>query len=285
MKSTPNAIRSSNMMFFQQACFAVAVISCLFSISADAFSVVPAAKTITAYQQQLERPISVSAGKTLSSSQLYMIDPISLGVAVGSAAVGAFSGAMSQESKLKKLEREHIETAKMALLEKELEIVHKLNELKDKLYNTIDYEYDNSSDKFKKKYNRSNRNDIEDLKNKIKDDLMAKYRFNLTFEPLTKTTKSKYELVCINEREFFNEMNSAIKDTGNKQQADLHKLVENINSKITLLDEANVQLDQALINAESELESMRAAINDQKGGLLKRLLHRKKEGWDVVVSK
>lgn len=257
----------------------VVVVACMMmlSCSVDAFM------SIQSLPTQLK---SVSGDKVA----LHMVDPLTvaaagidvdLGIALTSAAVGAWSGAISQVSKIDKIEREHLETSKLALLEKELEIIHKLNELKDKLYNTIDYEYDNSKSKFQNVYDRSNRDALEQKKDKIKLDLMTKYSIKLLFEPLddkkSSLLKSKYELVCINEKEFKQEIDSSIVDDGH--QSNIEVIVQDMNLKINLLEEVNHQLDDALKDADNELENMRNAMTQNgtgtgKKGLLSRIFRR-----------
>jgi ABC-type multidrug transport system fused ATPase/permease subunit len=126
--------------------------------------------------------------RTMEFTMLPMVvDPIGLvtgmavdmniGVEVGVALVSAAAGAMSQAPKIQKLERE-LQTTRASLNQTEAEMVQKIHVLEEQLY-AMDLEFEEQTAKFKKSYDLSQRQKMEEFKETLKKQFQFKLEIQL----------------------------------------------------------------------------------------------------------
>lgn len=168
------------------------------------------------------------------------LDPVSLdiGIAVVSAAVGA----ASQLPRIQQLERE-LETARSALTKSEQAMVTKITDLEEKLFQ-MDKEYEAQTAKFKRQYDQKLKQDLERITDKIKTD----YQFKLDI----KVEEEKSKLLSEKLPDI-----STVTSGKEGELAELRLKQERIN-------QANLQLEQALEQSALELERLQKAASQKR---------------------
>ena len=154
-----------------------------------------------------------------------------MGIAVASAAAGA----ATQFPRIQQLERE-LTVAKTALSESEQQMVDKITELEERLF-VMDKEFEEQTDRFKKKYDTRMRGELE----KIKDKVITDYKYKLEI----KLEEQKSKLLA--ERlDFVNTLSS-----GKVEQ------LVNLRIEKDSVNRANEELEKALAMSQAELDKMR----------------------------
>lgn len=181
---------------------------------------------------------------SVSSTQL-MMEPVTLGilsqlsvepVTVGIAVASAAAGAAAQMPRIQALERE-LESTKAALDLSEQEMVSKIAELEDKLFN-MDDEFEQQTAKFQKQYDQQKKKELEGTIAKLKTDM--KYSMEIKLEE----EKSKLLL-------------DQVKSLS--QQGDKQTELTQLKLKQSQVQETNLKLEKALVEAQDEVERMQGA--------------------------
>lgn len=181
---------------------------------------------------------------SVSSTQL-MMEPVTLGilsqlsvepVTVGIAVASAAAGAAAQMPRIQALERE-LESTKAALDLSEQEMVSKIAELEDKLFN-MDDEFEQQTAKFQKQYDQKKKKELEGTIAKLKTDM--KYSMEIKLEE----EKSKLLL-------------DQVKSLS--QQGDKQTELTQLKLKQSQVQETNLKLEKALVEAQDEVERMQGA--------------------------
>lgn len=173
-----------------------------------------------------------------SSSRLYIIGVETIGIAVVSAAAGA----ATQMPRIQELEGE-LASARAALEKSNGDMVSKISELEDKLFQ-MDKAYEEQSAKFIKEYEQRKNEEVQKITEKIKTD----YGYKLEIE--VEREKSK----------LLSEKLSEVTLTGDQTT----KLAE-MKMKMNLLQNAKEQLETALEKSQAELKRIQDA-GKNKGG-------------------
>ena len=206
--------------------------------SADAF-VVSSPRSCSGRVVAGVRP-SADSFSAKSLNMVVPLDPVSLdiGIAVVSAAVGA----ASQLPRIQQLERE-LETARSALTKSEQAMVTKITDLEEKLFQ-MDKEYEAQTAKFKRQYDQKLKQDLERITDKIKTD----YQFKLDI----KVEEEKSKLLSEKLPDI-----STVTSGKEGELAELRLKQERIN-------QANLQLEQALEQSALELERLQKAASQKR---------------------
>lgn len=103
--------------------------------------------------------------KSAAAVSRNMVDPV-IATDVGIAVVSAAAGAASQFPRINQLQRE-LDIARTALTQSEQELVTKITQLEDRLYE-MDAEFEAQTTKFKKQYDTKMREDLARMTEKMK---------------------------------------------------------------------------------------------------------------------
>lgn len=168
-----------------------------------------------------------------------LLEPVaSAGIAVASAAAGA----LSQLPRIRQLEEELARTREL-VANTEAEMVMKVKALEDKLH-AMDEEFEQQTVRFKKQYDQTMRQQLEEVTEKLRTDFKYKLEIRVS-EEKSKLLGQQYEVV-----------NGL---TGKNQQ----ELVE-LRLKQSRIQEVNKKLERTLAETQEELERMRVAAKNNK---------------------
>jgi hypothetical protein len=190
-----------------------------------------------------------SSGSTTTTT-LSMIDPVTTwyalggmdavmttlvgsGPGIGAAVLGAAAGALSQMPKIQQL-NEQVAGLQLELELSQTNLTAKIQLLEDKLFE-MDREFEDQTTRFKKQYDTTQRDRLEQIKEKLK----MEYQFKLDIQ----REENKSEQLM---KEVDKEHNRT------SQQQELSTLA----LQKQRLEEANVKLEQALLQSEQEREHM-----------------------------
>lgn len=193
-------------------------------------------------RQQQPRTASDAGTTTKTTRHQMVIDPVMM-VDAGIAVVSAAAGAASQFPRIQELERQ-LKTARESLTASELELVAKITELEDKLFQ-MDQEYEQATTKFKKQYDLRMKDDLEKITEKMKVDFQYKLEIRLE-EQKSKMLQDKLGLV-----------NGL---TGGRQEELVDLRIRN-----SRVQKANEELEQALEASRVELEKLQGGASQKKG--------------------
>jgi ABC-type multidrug transport system fused ATPase/permease subunit len=180
-----------------------------------------------------------------STRRPMVVDPIGLvtgmavdmniGVEVGVALVSVAAGAMSQAPRIQKLERE-LQTTRASLDQTEAEMVQKIHLLEEQLY-AMDLEFEEQTAKFKKSYDVSQRQKMEEFKETLKKQFQFKLEIQLA---QAKSDKLLNEIL-----------------PNESSRVDKQEQLTQLKLKQGQLEDLNAQLEQALRDTENELKRFR----------------------------
>jgi hypothetical protein len=171
----------------------------------------------------------VRTSQSPSSSQLYIVGVETIGIAVVSAAAGA----ATQIPRIQELEGELVQ-ARAALEKSKGDMVTKINELEEKLFQ-MDKAYEEQSAKFMKEYEQRKNEEVQKITEKIKTDFA--YKLDIEVE------KEKSRLLA--------QKLSDVKVSGDQTT----KLAE-MRIKMDMLESAKEKLEIALQKSEAELKRL-----------------------------
>lgn len=157
------------------------------------------------------------------------------------AAVGAATGAASQQPRILQLERDLI-ASRLALNQTEMDMETKMNALQDQLFE-MDQEYEAQTARFKRQYDTQIKEELQRTANKMKQEYEFKLEIALNQERSAKLSK---QLVQVN--------------GGIDREAELSRM----RIQQEQIQKANVKLEQALQDSEQELRRMRHAASTKK---------------------
>lgn len=169
-----------------------------------------------------------------------VLDPMM--VDAGIAVVSAAAGAATQLPRIQQLERE-LKSAKESLTQSEQELVSKIAQLEDKLFQ-MDQEYEQATTRFKKQYDTRMKEDLEKVADKMKVDFQYKLEIRLE-EQKSKMLEEQLDLV-----------NGL---TGGRQE----ELVD-LRLRNSRVQQANQELEKALEASKRELERIQAGVQQKK---------------------
>lgn len=179
-----------------------------------------------------------SAIVTPSSSRLHIVGVETIGIAVVSAAAGA----ATQLPRIQELEGELVK-ARAALETSKGEMVAKINELEDKLFQ-MDQAYEEQSAKFMKEYEQRKNSEVQKITEKIKTDFA--YKLEIEVE------KEKSRLL-------------SQKLTDVKVSGDQTTKLAEMRIKMDMLESAKEKLEIALNKSETELKRLDKAGKAKSG--------------------
>jgi hypothetical protein len=171
---------------------------------------------------------------------LNSISPVDMTTLVA-AAVGAATGAASQQPRIAQLNRE-LAQARLALNQTEMDMETKMNALHDKLFE-MDQEYEAQTTRFQRQYDTRMKEQLQQTVDKLKQDYEMKLEIALQRDRSSKLSK---QLVQVN--------------GGMDRESELSRM----RIQQEQLNEANAKLEQALQDSESELRRMREAASTKK---------------------
>jgi len=187
---------------------------------------------------QATKPTTPSVTQPSSSSRLHIVGVETIGIAVVSAAAGA----AAQIPRIQELEGELVK-ARAALEKSKGEMVTKITELEDKLFQ-MDQAYEEQSAKFMKAYEQRKNEEVQKITEKIKTDFA--YKLEIEVE------KEKSRLL-------------SQKLTDVKVSGDQTTKLAEMRIKMDMLESAKEKLEVALKKSETELKRLDKA-GKAKGG-------------------
>jgi hypothetical protein len=175
----------------------------------------------------------VTAWSALGGMDAVMASLVGSGPGIGAAVLGAAAGALSQVPKIQQL-NEQVAGLQFELELSQTNLTAKILLLEDKLFE-MDREFEDQTTRFKKQYDTTQRDRLEQIKEKLK----MEFQFKLDIQ--REESKSK---------ELMKQVDKEHNRTAQQQEL----------STLTLqkqrLEEANVKLEQALLQSGKELEHM-----------------------------
>ena len=181
-----------------------------------------------------------------------VVDPIMFGaglnfdvaVEVGIAVASAAAGAMTQIPRIQQLERE-LSSAKSALTATELELVEKIQVLEDKLF-VMDQEFEEQTVKFQRQYDKTQKEQMEAFKEKVKRDMAFKLDIQIAQDRSTK---------------LLNQADNENSRTLRQEELSQLKLQQ------IRLNDLNSKLEEAIQNSDEEITRLRSQVSRKKSFL------------------
>lgn len=178
-----------------------------------------------------------------------VVDPVLFGaglnldvaVEVGIAVASAAAGAMTQIPRVQQLERELV-TAKSALTSTELDLVEKIRVLEDKLF-IMDQEFEDQTVKFQRQYDKTQKDQMEAFKDKVKSEMAFKLDIQLAQDRSAKLLQQA--------------------DNENSRTSRQEELSQLKLQQIRLGD-LNAKLEDAIRNSDEELTRLREKVSGKK---------------------
>lgn len=201
--------------------------------------------------------VPVSQGRFDLSSLSMVVDPISsfasldtlaasfagsiTEVEVGAALVGAAAGAMSQLPRIQHLQGD-LQAAHDMLNATETALSAKIVVLEDKLF-AMDQEYEEQTARFKRQYDATQREEIEQLKDKLKTEMQYKLEIKLAEQQSQRLGEKVVE-----------------EHSRTGRQGEL----SNLRLKQERLATMNAELEDALQKSDTELQKIRGAVKRKR---------------------
>jgi len=209
----------------------ISISTLLFLFSASAFAPIePLQRART-----IRSACCTGSGSTLLSM---VVDPVT----VGGFALSAVAGALTQLPRIQKLEAD-LCIARDEVAATEQELIGKIDVLEDKLF-AMDDEFEQQTAKFQRQYDQTQRQKMEAFKEKLK-------------------TEMKYKLEILAQRQQSDKLINEILPVENSRTSRQQELSE-LRLQQDELQSLNAKLEQAVANAEIELQRFRQAASAKK---------------------
>ena len=192
--------------------------------------------------------LTITIGTTSGFVVPSALEPLAIGMEPAAVEMGlvatlsAVAGALSQQPRIQELEREVVVMQK-ALNETKSELVSKVQAFEDKLFD-MDQEYEAQTARFKKRYDTRMKKDLEAFQEKLKIDYQYKLEVNLD--------RQKSDLL----------LKQLEKESTRTDQEG--KLTE-MRLQLENFTELNGKLEEALLQADAEMERMRKETERKSG--------------------